>query len=77
MRPENWIKKNATCPTIAAEAIDLFHKRIDLYQSYNDEIRQDYIKRVKESVKWSEIFYNEKFALSDKAFLKYYSKTSE
>ena len=74
MRPENWILKNATSKTIAAEAIELFHKRIDLYQSYNDEIRQDYIKRVKESVKWSEIFYNEKFELSDKAFLKYYLK---
>ena len=72
MKPENWILKNATSQTIAAEAIELFHKRIDIYQSYNDEIRQDYIKRVKDESKWSEIFYNEKFELSDKAFLKYY-----
>lgn len=74
MKPEKWIIKNASSPTIAAEAIDLFHKRIDIYQSYDDEIKQSYILKVKDDLEWSEIFYNEKYALSEKAFLKYYSK---
>lgn len=74
MKPEKWIKKNASCPTIAAQAIDLFNKRIDIYKSYDNEMKQSYIIKVKDDFQWSEIFYNEKYALSEKAFLKYYSK---
>jgi hypothetical protein len=74
MRPETWIKKNATCPIIAAEAIELFNTSLAQYEQSNDSIRQSYIRQLKDNLKWSEIFYAEKYVLAAKAFLKYIIK---
>jgi hypothetical protein len=73
MKPSTWIKKNATCPIIAAEAIELFNTSLAQYEQSNDSIRQSYIRQIKDNLKWSEIFYAEKYVLAAKAFLKYYS----
>lgn len=74
MKPSTWIKKNATCPIIAAEAIELFNTGLAQFQQSSDEIKQSYIKQLKDNLKWSEIFYAEKYVLAAKAFLKYIIK---
>jgi hypothetical protein len=74
MKPSTWIKKNATCPIIAAEAIELFNTSLVQFQLSSDEIKQSYIKQLKDNLKWSEIFYAEKYVLAAKAFLKYIIK---
>lgn len=70
MRPSTWIKKNSDCPIVTAQAIDLFNRSLAQYQLSSDEIRQSYIKQIKQNLKSSEL-YAEQYILAAKAFLKY------
>lgn len=73
MKPSTWIKKNASCPIIAAKAIDLFNRTLTQYEQSNDSIRQSYIRQLKDSLKNSDL-YADYYVIAAKAFLKYIIK---
>lgn len=70
MRPSTFIKKHSNCPVLTEKAIDLFNKSIVQYQLSSDEIKQSYIKQIKQNLKSAEL-YAEHYILAAKAFLKY------
>ena len=73
MRPSTWIKKNSDCPVVTAQAIDLFNRSLAQFQLSSDEIRQSYIRQIKQNLKSSDLYANY-YVLAAKAFLKYIIK---
>lgn len=70
MKPTTWIKKHSNCPVLTEKAIDLFNRSLAQFQLSSDEIKQSYIKQIKQNLKSAEL-YAEHYVLAAKAFLKY------